>query len=98
MAVFGGFWHILAVFCASNFFAPSKSTFLINSRSAVIDCRYRSQNATKTLPVLYLCFTTPMQKTRNFLSKIAKLYHFFTSFVFPGGKVLQFSPTVAGCL
>ena len=48
----------------------------------------------KLYRLLYLFFTTPSEKSSKFLSKIAKLYHFFTSFVFAGGKVLQISSIV----
>ena len=47
----------------------------------------------KLYRLLYLFFTTPSEKSSKFLSKIAKLYHFFTSFNFAGGKVLQIPST-----
>ena len=41
MAVFGGFWRIMAGFGTSIFCAPCKTTFFIYASLTSIDCRYR---------------------------------------------------------
>ena len=49
----------------------------------------------KALPVsfLYHFFTNCTEKPSKFLSKIKKIYHLVTIFLFADGKVLQIYPT-----